>query len=121
MPLKITTIDCRSGNAAAEFAALREKLSPRGDVVSAAGKQRTTELFGEPLSPQQVVERICSDVRSQGLSALLDYTRKLDRTELTAETLRVSPAEMQRARDQVGEPWLKTVRTYEKDLLSQRG
>jgi histidinol dehydrogenase len=41
----------------AKLAALRQKLSPAGNVVSEAGRRRTMEVFGEPLSPQQVVER----------------------------------------------------------------
>jgi histidinol dehydrogenase len=54
-------------------------------------------LFGQPLTPQQVVERICGDVRRDGLNAVLDYTSKLDRKELTRETLRVSSAEFEAA------------------------
>ncbi|WP_437206030.1 histidinol dehydrogenase [Planctomicrobium sp. SH664] len=117
MPLHLTTIDCRRNDATALFSALREKLSPRGDVVSEAGRQRTIELFGEPLSPTQVVERICRDVREQGLSALLDYTRKLDRKEITADTLRVSHDDLQRAHTAVGEPWLRTVREIREHIL----
>ena len=45
----------------------RAKLSPAGNVVSEAGRRRTMEVFGEPLSPQQVVERICGDVQQRGL------------------------------------------------------
>ena len=60
------------------MAELRLRLSPRGDIVSEMGKQRTVELFGESLSPQQVVERICSDVERDGLAAMLDYTARLD-------------------------------------------
>ena len=56
--LQITTIDCSRDDAEELFRELREKLSPRGDVVSEAGRQRTIDLFGEALSPQQVVERI---------------------------------------------------------------
>ena len=56
-------------------AELRERLSPRGNIVSEAGRRRTIEVFGEPLSPQQVVERICEDVRSKGLAALADPLR----------------------------------------------
>ena len=48
--------------------------SSGGDVVSEAGRQRTIALFGEALTPQQVVERICGDVRRGGLSVVLDYT-----------------------------------------------
>ena len=65
-PLAIKTIDCRQGDAKPLFRDLRDKLSPRGDVVSEAGRQRTIDLFGEPLSPREVVKRICDDVRTKG-------------------------------------------------------
>src|SRR5436190_19187916 len=95
--LAISRIDARSGNVDQSLAALRDKLSPAGNVVSEAGKQRTVEVFGEPLSPQQVVERICGDVQRRGLVAVLEYSRKLDKAELTAETIRVSAAELHAA------------------------
>ena len=65
-PLKIPRIDSREIDVAKALAELRERLSPRGNVVSEAGRRRTIEVFGEPLSPAQVVERICHDVRAQG-------------------------------------------------------
>lgn len=108
--LKIPTIDCRSGDATELFRELREKLSPRGDVVSEAGRQRTIELFGEALSPRDVVQRICEDVRTRGLDALLEYTAKLDRKELTVETIRVQPEELQAAAKAVDPEFLETVR-----------
>ncbi len=95
--MNITTIDCTRDNAEPLFDSLRQKLSPRGDVVSEAGRQRTIALFGEPLTPQQVVERICGEVRQGGLPVVLEYTKKLDRKELTRETLRVSPSEFDAA------------------------
>ena len=95
--LCVTTIDCSQDDARTLLDNLREKLSPRGNVVSEAGRQRTIEIFGEPLSPQQVVERICSDVQREGLSALLDYTKKLDGRDLAAETMRVSTEELENA------------------------
>lgn len=116
MSLKIPTIDCSQGNAASLFADLREKLSPRGDVVSEAGRQRTIDLFGEPLTPQQVVERICSDVREQGVAALLDYTAKLDRKELTPQTMRVSPEELAAAHAQADSGLLETVRRIRNNI-----
>ena len=94
MTLEIPTIDCSRDDAREAIGRLREKLSLQGDVVSEAGRQRTIALFGEPLSPQQVVERICSDVRRGGLAAVLDYTEKLDGRRLTAETMRVSAEEL---------------------------
>lgn len=103
------TIDCTKDSAEKLFDSLRQKLSPRGDVVSEAGRKRTIELFGEPLTPQQVVERICGDVRQGGLPIVLDYTKKLDRKELTRETLRVSPAEFDVAFASADPEFLKTL------------
>src|SRR5262245_29665160 len=94
MSLAIPTIDCRTGDAKALVDDLRRKLSPQGNIVSEAGRARTIELFGAPLTPQQVVERICLDVKDRGLPALLEYTEKLDRKQLTKETMRVTAAEL---------------------------
>ena len=108
--MPIPTINCHNEDATALFAALREKLSPRGDVVSEAGRQRTIDLFGEPLSPQQVVERICGDVRTGGLDSLLDYSEKLDGKKLTADTMRVSEAEFEEAAAKADPDYLAVVR-----------
>ena len=67
----ISVIDCARDDAEELLAELREKLSPRGDVVSEAGRKRTMELFGEPLTPQQVVGRICRAVAENGLGAVV--------------------------------------------------
>ncbi|HVT26836.1 MAG TPA: histidinol dehydrogenase, partial [Lacipirellulaceae bacterium] len=67
MLLPIQRIDTRKSDAQAAIARLRAKLAPSGNVVSEAGRRKTVEVFGRPLSPAEVVERICSDVRSEGL------------------------------------------------------
>jgi histidinol dehydrogenase len=115
--LKIDIIDCSRDNAVALFAELRRKLSPRGDVVSEAGKQRTIELFGEPLSPQQVVEKICGDVAANGLKAVLDYTHKLDGIALTTETMRVSANELKQAHSQADPEYLATIRRIRDNII----
>jgi histidinol dehydrogenase len=124
--LQITTIDCRQNDARELFRQLREKLSPRGDVVSEAGRQRTIELFGEALSPREVVRLICDDVRTQGLQAVLQYTTRLDRRELTAETMRVSEQELADAAASASPQFLKTIRKirdnvaeFQKSVLPQ--
>jgi histidinol dehydrogenase len=117
MSLQILTIDTRSGDAERLFAELREKLSPRGDVVSEAGRERTIALFGAPLSPQQVVERICHDVRDKGMESLLHYTAKLDRKELTAATLRVPADEMRAAHQKADGKFLETIRTIRNNIV----
>ncbi|MCA9084913.1 MAG: histidinol dehydrogenase [Planctomycetaceae bacterium] len=109
-PICLQTIDCRKGSAAQLFTELREKLSPRGDVVSEAGRRRTIELFGEALTPREVVRRICDDVRSRGREALLEYTQKLDQKQLTGETMRVSADELEAASRAASPEFLATVR-----------
>jgi len=106
----IPTIDCRSGDAGELFRSLREKLSPRGDVVSEAGRQRTIELFGEALSPRAVVQRICEDVEQKGIAALLDYTARLDQSELTPETIRVPEADLEEAAGKADSEFIAAIR-----------
>ncbi|QDU09382.1 histidinol dehydrogenase [Gimesia aquarii] len=115
--LDITTIDCTRSDATSLFAELRNKLSPSGNVVSEAGRQRTIELFGEPLTPQQVVERICNDVRDTGRDALLDYSAKLDQKKLTPETMRVSAEELKAAHTKADPEYLKTLRAIRENII----
>ena len=86
--LNVQRVDARNGSAEI-LENLREKLSPQGDVVSPRGRALTEEVFGSPLTPIQVVERICADIKRDGTSAVLHYGKQLDKTDLTAEQLRV--------------------------------
>jgi histidinol dehydrogenase len=115
--LNIRRIDTRQENVREALAELRERLSPRGDVVSEAGRRRTIEVFGEPLSPQQVVERICNEVHERGLAAVLDYSKRIDKAELTAESIRVPVAELQRAHAAADPQFLATVRRVRDNIL----
>ncbi|QDU88456.1 Histidinol dehydrogenase [Pirellulimonas nuda] len=108
--LRVERIDARLAGAAEKLEALRRKLAPSGDVVSEAGRRKTIEVFGEPLSPVQVVERICGDVRARGVRAVLEYTHKLDGAELAAESLRVPPHELQAAHAAAAPEFLDTLR-----------
>ena len=116
-PLAIRRIDTRRDDAAAALTELRERLSPRGNVVSEAGRRRTIEVFGEPLTPAQVVERICSDVRQRGLAAVLEYSRRIDRAELTAETLRVPAADLAAAHAAAEPRFLAAIRRVRGHVL----
>ncbi|HUG68946.1 MAG TPA: histidinol dehydrogenase [Pirellulaceae bacterium] len=115
--LEIQRIDTRRDDVQAALGELREKLSPRGDIVSEAGRQRTIAVFGEPLSPQQVVERITREVRDEGLVAVLRYTAKLDGATLTANTIRVSPGEIAKAHAAADPEFLATVRRIRDNIL----
>lgn len=117
MPLAIPRIDTRDPGSAAQIAALRAKLAPEGNVVSEAGRRKTIEVFGEPLTPVQVVERICGDVRERGLPALLEYTAKLDGKELSASDLRVPAAELAAAHAAADPKLLDAVRRIRERIL----
>jgi histidinol dehydrogenase len=115
--LDIQRIDTRRDDVQMALGGLREKLSPRGDIVSEAGRQRTIAVFGEPLSPQQVVERITREVRDEGLPALLRYTEKLDGATLTADTIRVSPDEIAKAHAAADPAFLATIRRIRDNIV----
>lgn len=117
MSLNIQRIDTSQPDAGEQLAALRQKLSPSGDVVSEAGRKKTMEVFGEPLSPMQTVERICGDVQSRGLEAVLEYTAKLDGADITTETLRVTEEELAAAHAAADPDFLETVRRIRANVL----
>ncbi len=108
--LNITWIDSRRDDIREAMARLREKLSPRGDIVSQAGRKRTMEIFGAPLTPLEVVGRICRDVETRGLEAVLDYSARIDRADLTAQTLRVPVADLAAAHARAEPEFLDAVR-----------
>jgi len=105
----IPRVDARQG-ASDLLAALREKLSPRGDVVSPRGRELTIKVFGQPLTPVEVVQRICDDVRTGGTEALIRYTESLDGAALTADQLRVSADELAAAHASVDSSLLDSIR-----------
>jgi histidinol dehydrogenase len=116
--LSIRRIRLAEPGANKELARLREQLSAQGNIVSARGRALTEKVFGEPLPPARVVERICADVRERGLAAVLHYTEQFDRVRLTAETLRVSEAELSEARTGADKSLLETVRRVRQNVLA---
>lgn len=111
-------IDTTQPDAPRQIDSLRAKLTPAsGDVVSEAGRKKTMEVFGEPLSPVKVVERICRDVRTQGLEAVLDYTAKLDGVELNTRTIRVPQQELAAAHAAADEQFLTTLRRIRENVM----
>lgn len=112
-------IDARAADSQQAADALRElrhKLSPRGDAVSPRGRALTEEVFGAPLTPSEVVQRICGDVRSQGTSAVLKYTAALDKVSLTVDQLRVSASELAAAHAAVDPSLLDSIRRIRENI-----
>ncbi|MCI0491365.1 MAG: histidinol dehydrogenase [Planctomycetes bacterium] len=117
MPINIQRIDTRQPGAAAGIAQLRAKLAPSGDVVSEAGRQKTIAVFGTAMAPTEVVERICSDVRHQGLQAVLNYTAQLDNVQLSATTLRVPTDDLVASHAAAAPEFLETIRRIRDHIL----
>ena len=60
-------------------------------------RQSNVEIFGEDLSPTDLVHRIVQDVRYKRDEALVHYTKLLDHVDLTPKNLMVSEEEFQAA------------------------
>jgi histidinol dehydrogenase len=107
--LKIQHVDARNG-ATEILDRLREKLSPQGNVVSPRGRALTEEVFGKPLTPVEVVETICADVKTEGTPALLRYGKSLDKADLTADQLRVPAGELAKAHSEADPELIASIR-----------
>ena len=107
--LQIDWIDARKDDVKSKIDALRKKLSLKGNIVSEAGKRRTIETFGAPLTPQEVVEKICADIAEKGLPALLDYSARIDHAPLAADQLRVPQEDFDAALAEVEPEFLESV------------
>ncbi|MDH3718349.1 MAG: histidinol dehydrogenase [Planctomycetota bacterium] len=115
--LKIRKIDYRAGDVFAAVDELLELLSPRGDVVSASGRQRTIDVFGKLLTPREVVQQICGDVQSSGVSAVVDYSLRIDKVHVTPDALRVPVDELAEAHRAADAELLETVRRIRQNVL----
>lgn len=89
-------IDARKMTAA-EIAALMKKKAFDECTLSPGVQAGVTEMFGEPLTAAQVVERIVNDVRIDGDDKLFYYTKLIDKAELNADNIRVSEEEFREA------------------------
>jgi histidinol dehydrogenase len=107
-----------AADAADQLRQLVGQLSLQADVISPRGQALTEEVFGRALTPAEVVERICTDVRKQGVQAVLRYTEKLDKVVLTPATIRVSEAELREAHQQAQPQFLETLRRVRHSILS---
>ncbi len=80
--ISILRIDARHEDGVASIRKFLNRLSPDGEVVSDRGRQKTLEVFGQPLTPSQVVQKICHDVRTVGHAAALRYSTAFDGSPL---------------------------------------
>ena len=82
-----------------QVAALRQKL--RGGILLGAGAEGDVAT---------AVRDVIADVARRGDRAVLDLTAKIEGAELTAERMRVTPAELSQARERADEELIGIVR-----------
>jgi histidinol dehydrogenase len=66
-------------------------------------------VFGEPLTPEQAVNRILRDVRQRGDAALQDWSKRLDGS--TLQTFRVPVDQLEQAADLISKPQLQSLKS----------
>ena len=69
--------------------------------------KRTTDDYGPY---EKTVKEIVEAVHTRGDAALLEYTSKFDKAELTTETMKVTDAEIEEAYKQVDPALLSVIR-----------
>ena len=116
--LKMRRIDLKDQAGQLELDNLMSALGNQGNVVSPKGRELTKAVFGEALSPLQVVERVCSDVRTNGLDSLLHYTKQFDKVDLTHASIRVTLAELREAHANAPPKLLETVRRIKQNIYA---
>ena len=116
--IKIRRIVCGEPAASEQLQGLRAQLASQAELVSPRGQELTRKVFGETLPPVRVVERICADVRAQGLPAVLHYTEQFDGVRLTADNLRVSRRELADAHAGADPSFLEVIRRVRQNILS---
>lgn len=112
----LTRLDTTTADFEERLEGLQRKLSPDGTVVSERSAKLTLSLFGQALSPQQVVERICHDVQTGKTQAVLKYARALDDPNIVAERLRVPTDRMAAAHETVSKEFLRAVRAIRTNI-----
>jgi len=94
------------------------KRQPMDDMsVPPRLQESIRRLFGEPLTPAQVVERILADVRERGDAALFDWTARLDgkapqRFKVSREELQTALAQLPAAQRQALELSAARIRAF---------
>jgi histidinol dehydrogenase len=108
--LKVRRIVLSASNGRQQLSKFQEQLRPDSDTVTPQGKKLTQSVFGKPISPAQAVERICTDVRDQGVAAVLRYTELFDKAKLKADHVRVDESELAQAHAAADQAFIDVLR-----------
>jgi len=116
--LKVRRIELAASNAAAQISKLRDQFRYDSEIVSAASRKLTLAVFGKPMTPVEAVERICTDVRDNGLESVLKYTEHFDKVKLKPNMIRVEQGELEAAHAKAAPEFLETLRRIRRNINS---
>lgn len=117
--LKVRRIERTSPRSGSQLASLRDQFHGTGEFPQNARDRKLSQaVFGEPLTPPQAVERICTDVRDQGVQAVLRYTEAFDKVKLDPDKIRISPATMAKAAAEADPDFIEAIRSIRESVIS---
>lgn len=117
MNLNLKQVHADRDDVQAVLTELQTRLSPRGDIVSPAGRRLTEAVFGTALTPQESVLRICQDVAEGGFERVQHYTRAFDQVEVDETNVRVSAEEIAEAHRAADPELLESVKRIRDNIL----
>jgi len=95
----------------AALSRLKNSLASIDENIGERSREMTVKVFGEPLTPRQVVDRILGDVKRYGDKAVIEYTEKFDRLKLTAKTMRVSDEMLKEAQEKTEPELMEAIKS----------
>ena len=108
--LKMRRIDLTASDGHKQLAKFRDLLRHDADTNTPAGKKLSQSAFGSILAPVDAVARICTDVKTKGLEAVLKYTEAFDKVKMKPDQLRVPLAELEAAHKAADPAYLDALR-----------
>ena len=108
--LKVRRIDLTESNGRSQFAKFKAQISPEGDTITPAGKKLSQAVFKAVLTPTQVVDRICKDVREKGVSAVTYFTEQFDKIKIKPDAIKVKPSDLADAHAAASDEYLDCLR-----------
>ena len=81
-------------------------------------RESNKKIFGEDLTASELVRKIVGDVRKNGDAAVIDYTKKFDGAEISAEKFQVTEEEFQDAEKIADEKIVDSLKRAAENIFS---
>ena len=81
-------------------------------------RESNKKIFGEDLTASELVRKIVNDVRKNGDTAVIDYTKKFDGVELRAENFQVTEEEFSDAEKVADEKIVESLKLAAENIFS---